>query len=60
MLQCYQCSSINNTKCADPFTAEETLQDCPFAPEHIDNTTKNHFHEAQLCRKLKQSSESRQ
>lgn len=43
-LQCYQCTSINNTLCGDPFGAEETLYDCPVIEER----------EPELCRKLRQ------
>lgn len=52
-LQCYQCTSLNNTKCADPFSANDTFSECPPPPEHISQN----YTEAQLCRKLKQTSE---
>ncbi|XP_070501252.1 UPAR/Ly6 domain-containing protein crok-like [Chironomus tepperi] len=44
-IKCYQCTSLNNTGCADPFDAKNTLAECP------DLGTR----EAILCRKLRQT-----
>jgi len=52
-LKCFECSSLNNTNCSDPFKANDTLVECPPAPEHIQHLIANK--DAQLCRKLKQN-----
>ncbi|CAG9806055.1 unnamed protein product [Chironomus riparius] len=44
-IKCYQCTSLNNTACGDPFYALNTLSECS------DLGTR----EAILCRKLRQT-----
>jgi hypothetical protein len=44
-IKCYQCTSLNNTGCGDPFYAQNTLSDCPSLGTR----------EAILCRKLRQT-----
>lgn len=54
-LSCYQCTSLNNTKCGDPFKAKDTLKECPENEEHLVHLNVT---AALSCRKLKQTSKS--
>ena len=52
-MKCYQCTTVTNPACGDPFGGNDTLIECPISSAFIGSF------EPSVCRKLKQTSQWR-